>query len=492
MRKPLFVIIGVDNKKRFDLCLRSIRRLYGDTVDIAVGCFLLADVPHQGGTETWCNLHGFEYYEISQPWFPQKDRNLPYLCEAVALWQIYKHFFDKGYEEVYQIHSDVVLLRDILEMYRRKRVGNWSMIFPLFRCYPNGGRIIRSREEFLAYNRPKHITIPWTGHEYQDHWSNWRFTLSLTTCNPLFLNKVYERYGDEESIYLNLFKDSALCADVSYYDVMDCEGFSIDLLPPDVSGQYDLPWSYEPEEFTSYILTNSDVLLLHGQTSIDYIYNYGEDLFFEGLDKGEFLSNKYIGNYTELLSFIRRQGYKRGLIIGDPLAEVYDLLFDWEGQLHILHSWRKDPQSLVINNVDTEVQQEKLREQLSLRKDNHYFHIGNQEDVLPLLQEMDFVIYWGMRFDYDSIIHLLETAFPILNQHGLFFGKGHIAETYGENEKNKNCYLVVIKLGIEESINVGHFGVNTALRDFTDSIDEGFQITSSHAYWHSWYIIKGK
>lgn len=477
------MIIGLYNQERLELCTKSVKRIYGDTIDIYYGCHCLWDVEKQTKIEEFALSEGTEYLEVRQDFLPHDS---VFICEAVVMFSMAKWLYDKGYEEVYIIHNDTIIWRDVFSEFREKMVGEWSYVSLLIPCHNARQKI--SKEEFLQYERPSHLygSIEFAS---QDNCNNWRISIFFIIFNKKFIYSMYDKYGDEENMYNLLFKELHMCGDLSLLELIeDCNGFSGEVIDSDRNLYQDISFFYE-KPFVYELYENKNVKITHGARVFEYFKEaYSFEDIINILDGKKSIDDKIFSNMSDLLFTVSKFNFRRGIIVGSGHGHLLNQLNGWKGEItYVDYAYRQLPGD-ICRDISDEEHADRIKQYLMNRR-NYSFKI----DFLVMFDDLekylyshkyDFIILDVLDTSCNNVTKMLNIFDNYLNLGGLCLGFGHIPCL-----EESNCYLTTYGL-INETKFLGIFGARLAVETFCREKGYIFRRTLDNTYYNWWYFFK--
>jgi len=205
------VILSIDERiEDIKRCVASLRKVYPAVrIGLATyGGILIADQPI---VKEYAREQGFIYFSAQrQTWLTEDDSREWQCSETLGRIQITKHFMDIGFDEIYTMHSDAVIVGDFRKHYLNKAVGNWSFI----------ALLVRAADLFETLCE-------------RGSWGLWfdenpaRLADVVTRYNPEFVKKIYEMFLDDREIWDKWLSKYALWGDLTQFDIArNCFGFN--------------------------------------------------------------------------------------------------------------------------------------------------------------------------------------------------------------------------------------------------------------------------
>ena len=229
MNKTLLGIMCSDyNIPYLENCLYSIEKVIGDDVDITV--FGFNGRPEYGlshkRTEVHCAQRNIPYIFIgSQDYVPIDNKyrtgdgreGLNYRFGMLLMMRFCEIFYKKGYEEVYILHPDTIILKDFRPLFNEHKKDKWSIIMPFVSIQ----KICRGGPSTLTFEDACKLN------SYQIADTDVRLTGSVLLHSKEFIKAIYKHYGTEERMFNKLFLDTKYCGDCGWFDMIECMGFTI-------------------------------------------------------------------------------------------------------------------------------------------------------------------------------------------------------------------------------------------------------------------------
>ena len=240
--KTIFVFPGIfDHAPRLERCMVSLRRVYGDSIPIGLATW-------SDGQEDWQKLaerNDYEYYRT--------DPNVA--SETIGEMQISEHFWGLGYDEVFLLHNDMLIVRDFLPRFRAKMTGNWSFICPY---YNFNGRVPLARRPAIPWEN----TLGWTG----EHARRKQYALAVLCLiyNQAFLRDLRAKWPTWEGFNHDVMRKLAKENDINKFDLArDFLGYAANPVADEINVE-----SGWVENITEYARDNPAICFMHGRGTI--------------------------------------------------------------------------------------------------------------------------------------------------------------------------------------------------------------------------------
>jgi len=210
-------------------CLHSLEKTMGDDVDVTIFGFNgRKEIPlSHTRTRTHCIQRDLPYVFLgNQDYVPMKKKYLTnrsevsiYRFDILIMFRFCEMMYKKGYEEVYILHPDTIILKDFRPLFNKHKEDDWSIIMPFVSIkHPPEARRI-SRE--ITYEEACKLN------SYDIAKTDVRLTGSIVLHNKKFIEAIYKQYGTEEKMFNELFLNTKYCGDCGWFDMIDCIGFKI-------------------------------------------------------------------------------------------------------------------------------------------------------------------------------------------------------------------------------------------------------------------------
>jgi hypothetical protein len=161
---------------------------------------------------------------------------------------MFKHFYGLGYNEVYLLHNDMFIFRDFLPRYKNNMINNWNFITPFVNIDPPPLKF----EEVLKYNNMQISKLPS------------RLSQTAVIFNPKFIDDVYKKYSDEETMWNKVFKKLDMHGDVGLFHVAN--GFMGYQGKP-IIDEIQVSDRFYKGDMVKYIINNSNICIAHNPTT---------------------------------------------------------------------------------------------------------------------------------------------------------------------------------------------------------------------------------
>lgn len=205
------VILAIDERlDDIKRCVASLRKVYpGCRIGLATyGGSLIAEQPL---VKQYASEQGFPYCDaLRQSWLTEEDSFEWQASETLGRIQITKHFMDLGFDEIYTMHSDAIIVGNFRQHYLKKAIGNWSFI----------ALLVRAGEPFESLCA-------------KGSWKLWfeknpaRLADILTRYNPEFIKRLYAEFHDDRGLWDHWLSKSTLWGDLAQFDIaINCFGFN--------------------------------------------------------------------------------------------------------------------------------------------------------------------------------------------------------------------------------------------------------------------------
>ena len=234
---------------RFEKCVESVKKVYGDNVDIIVANY----------DDRNCNKETLDYTPLmdycAKKGYPFiRFDNEHFWSESMLQIQI-STFLSHQYAQVYLVHSDIIILKDFIPEYQKKMSGKWNVICPYIGSKPYS--TVKDR---------------YSG----SMWGDGRMHMSIVLYNNEFLKHIEENYS-VCSFWSKFLSKSVAHSDLEHFDLRDCDGFSPNPFDHNEHVCLDLAdnWSYgflkdkSREEILQWINENPQVCYLHAMSTLN-------------------------------------------------------------------------------------------------------------------------------------------------------------------------------------------------------------------------------
>jgi hypothetical protein len=201
----LSVVLAIDERlddvKR---CVGSLRRVYGPDCPVALATYGGVEIGPQPKIRAYAEEQGLLYAEMDRQSFLTPDDSREWhSCEALARIQITRHFMTLGYEEIYIMHADVVILGNFREYYKAAITGaKWSFV----------GVLLRTGEPFEALTKKGSWAIYFEGNRA-------RLSDLLVMYNVNFVQALYKEYETDAAIWKRWLSRFMLWSDLAQFDM---------------------------------------------------------------------------------------------------------------------------------------------------------------------------------------------------------------------------------------------------------------------------------
>lgn len=199
----LNIVLAIDERlDDIKRCVDSLNKVYPNE-EIALATYGSVEVPEQPKVKDYAASMGFQYFDAPrQSYIPQEKEW--HCSETLARIQITKHFSSLGhYEQIYIMHSDVVIKGDFREYFNNLMYDNkWSFI----------GFLLRAEESFDSLKKKGSWALRLENNKA-------RFADILTIYNPLFVFELYKEYGNDGGIWEGLLSKFTLWGDLAQFDL---------------------------------------------------------------------------------------------------------------------------------------------------------------------------------------------------------------------------------------------------------------------------------
>ena len=230
MNKTLLGIMCSDyNLPYLENCLHSIEKAIGDEVDVMVFGFNgREETPlSHTRTRTHCIQRNLPYTFIgTQDYVPMEKRyftnrsEVPiYRFDTLIMFRFCEMFYKKGYEEVYILHPDTVILKDFRPLFNEHKKDKWSIIMPFISIKQICSGL--KDPDTLTYEEACKLN------SYDIAKTDVRLTASVVLHNKKFIEAIYKKYKTEEKMFKELFLNTKYCSDCGWFDMIECIGFTI-------------------------------------------------------------------------------------------------------------------------------------------------------------------------------------------------------------------------------------------------------------------------
>lgn len=199
--KRIFVLCGIDSHlPRVENCLKSIKFIYKDSIDIGISTFGNRKQPPSKKLKEYSENMGFIFYDCPRQKFSPLNREF-HCCEILGMLSMFKYYYSLGYDEVYLLHNDMFIFRDFLPRYAKNMKNNWCFITPFVNIDPPPMKF----EDVIKYSNMKIKDLPS------------RLSQTVVIFNPKFINDIYNRYKTEEIMWNEIFKKLDMHGDVGLF-----------------------------------------------------------------------------------------------------------------------------------------------------------------------------------------------------------------------------------------------------------------------------------
>tara|TARA_Y100001937_G_C7077300_1_gene311194 strand:+ start:258 stop:1100 length:843 start_codon:yes stop_codon:yes gene_type:complete len=267
--KTVLVVLGIDSHlPRIKKCISTLEAVYDDHqgLDIAIATYGPKALPPSKKLKVYCADKGFYYYDAERQHYFKRDKKLEFYPhpthELTANLGMSKHFYDMGYEEVYLLHNDMLIVRDFLPIFRSMQKGDWSVVAPTL-----------VKEEEKTYTTLEAIkSVPPLKRTRE--LMKVRVTQTVLTFNKNLVNKIFDKYKNEETMYKKYLYKYSSYGDFALVQLFDnFLGFEVSVIPPDITTAIDLSWTWCTKE---RILQEKNITHLHGESVIN---KFGSQIF---------------------------------------------------------------------------------------------------------------------------------------------------------------------------------------------------------------------
>jgi len=282
---PLIVICGIDSHlNRIKQCVHSLKTLYSgyskSNIDIAIATFGNTTLPPSYKLKEYADKEGFLFFDAPRQDFIPLDREF-HACEVIGMITIFKHFYDIGYEEVFQVHNDQLFIRNFLFRFRTEMKDKWSFIVPY--CHP--------KEPKLSYDDAVKID-PW---QMMKKSMTCRMSQTVVIFNPKFIDALYNRYKDEKGMWKEWFIKQPMFGDLALWSISkEFLGFASKHIDPIVDKLVWFKVRGHNYDFVEHLKRHKEIHFIHGDSSVDYLWNKYDTLY-----------KKINDNYINLLDYYR-------------------------------------------------------------------------------------------------------------------------------------------------------------------------------------------
>ena len=284
--KTIFVVVGVDSHlPRIEKCISSIRLLYRDKFDIGVATFGNSTVPPSKKLQQYCQENELIFFDSERQDFlnldparvercgttPSEVKAVAsefHVCEMVGNLEISKHFYDLGYEEVYLLHSDVLLVRDFLPLYRKYKKSKWAFVSALLTHH--GAPTLKFSEISDHENISKGFAVVGSSRVWV------RCAQAILMINKELVNVLYSKYTSQKEIYDSVFSRFSMFGDVALVQMctLGIEGF----FGNPVREETMVDASFTLNCFDRKVFLKNSLTHIHGMTLFDFYFDSIEEI----------------------------------------------------------------------------------------------------------------------------------------------------------------------------------------------------------------------
>jgi len=160
------------------------------------------------------------------------------------------------------LHNDMLIVRDFLPIFRSMQKGDWSVVAPTL-----------VKEEEKTYTTLEAIkSVPPLKRTRE--LMKVRVTQTVLTFNKNLVNKIFDKYKNEETMYKKYLYKYSSYGDFALVQLFDnFLGFEVSVIPPDITTAIDLSWTWCTKE---RILQEKNITHLHGESVIN---KFGSQIF---------------------------------------------------------------------------------------------------------------------------------------------------------------------------------------------------------------------
>lgn len=273
-KRTAIVVLGTDSHlSRIKTCVSTLERVYSASkdLDIAIATYGPKGTPPSKHLKDYCEQKGFYYHDAERQNYFDQNNQLEFdphpTHELTANLGMSKHFYDLGYEEVYLLHNDMLIVRDFLPIYRSMQNGNWSVVAPT---------LVSKRENtYTTLEAIKSVSPLKRTRELMKV----RVTQTVLIFNKNLVNKIFDKYKNEEAMYKNYLHKYSSYGDFALVQLFDnFFGFEESVIPPNITTAIDLSWTWCT---TERILQEKNITHLHGDSVVNKFKSQIFDLIEE-------------------------------------------------------------------------------------------------------------------------------------------------------------------------------------------------------------------
>lgn len=265
MNKIIFVICGKDSHvKRIPFCIKSIKYIYHNNVDIGISTFGSKKLPPSIILKEFSKENNYIFYDSPRQDYTPLNRE-QHCCEIIGMLDISKYFYELGYKQVYLMHNDMFIFRDFVGKYEKNMVNNWSFIVPFINIDPSP----------LKYEE----ALKFSGFELRKKPA--RLSQTIIIFNKLFIQDCYKKYNNGKTMWNNYFKKDCMFGDLGLFDI--AKNF-IGYTAKPITDEIQISLRFFKGNMEKEIINNKNICMAHNPVTYKLLkdkFKYILDIIYE-------------------------------------------------------------------------------------------------------------------------------------------------------------------------------------------------------------------
>lgn len=221
----IHVICGLDKHiNNVSISIQTIRKVFSND-DVGVASFCNTD-EDQPVLKNFAKENSLPFCLAHQDCFdPSKRNDIIFSSEIIGMMQISEYFYNLGYENVFLVHNDVVVLKNYKEKFNKYKKNNWAVVCPF----------INFLTKDISYVDDWGTLSNQNSQEIQK--TSFRLTQNVVLFNPKFIKEVSTHFW-EWGQYFNLYwRDSSVFGDCALFDLKNHFGYTISPILEEITAE---------------------------------------------------------------------------------------------------------------------------------------------------------------------------------------------------------------------------------------------------------------